>query len=102
MLLLRKGVAMRDNAAWRREEARVAARGQGDAPVAPTAPERELAALRAEVAELRAGGDCGAGPRLRATPCGNGRPTPCLACQLAQAQYTIADLRRGLRGVPAR
>lgn len=89
---------MRDNAAWRRERARVEARGQADAPVGPSELEREVAALRAEVALLRAGQDCGAGPRLRATPCGNGQQTPCCACQLARAQYALEDLRRALRG----
>lgn len=89
---------MRDNAAWRREQARLEARGQDSAPVGPSGLEREVAALRAEVARLRAGQDCGAGPRLRATPCGNGQPTPCCACQLARAQYALEDLRRELRG----
>ena len=84
---------MRDDAARRRERARVAARGQADAPPGPAALEREVAALRAEVALLRAGRDCGAGPRLRATPCQNGDATPCCACQLARAAKTIADLR---------
>ncbi len=92
---------MRDNAAWQRERARVEARGQAVAPEEPGASAREVAALRAEVALLRAGGDCGAGPRLRTTPCGNGRPTPCLACQLAQAQFTIADLQQELRAARA-
>jgi len=84
---------MRDAAAWRREQARVAARGRADAPTSHSALEREVAALQAEVALLRAGRDCGGGPRLRATPCGNGAATPCCACQLARAAYTIADLR---------
>lgn len=84
---------MRDDAARRREQARVAGRGQADAPPDPAALEREVAALRAEVALLRAGRDCGAGPRLRATPCGNSEATPCCACQLARAAFTIADLR---------
>ena len=84
---------MRDDAARRRERARVAARGQADAPPGPAALERAVAALRAAVALLRAGRDCGAGPRLRATPCGNGDATPCCACQLARAAYTIMDLQ---------
>ncbi len=84
---------MRVDAAWRRERARVAGRGQTDAPIGPAALEREVAALQAEVALLRAGCDCGAGPRLRATPCGNGEATPCCACQLARAASTIAELR---------
>lgn len=84
---------MRDDAAWRRERARVEGRGQADTPPDPAALEREVAALRVEVALLRAGRDCGAGPRLRATPCGNGDAAPCCACQLARAAYTIADLR---------
>ncbi|HEY8601987.1 MAG TPA: hypothetical protein VIL85_26410 [Thermomicrobiales bacterium] len=87
-------VAMRDNAAWKREQARVDAIGRPSAPVEVPALEREVVALRAEVALLRAERDCGAGPRLRATPCGNGQPTPCFACQLAHAQFTIEDLRR--------
>jgi hypothetical protein len=84
---------MRDDAARQRERARVEGRGQADAPTRPAALEREVAALRAEVALLREGCDCGAGPRLRTTPCGNGEATPCCACQLARAAYTIADLR---------
>jgi hypothetical protein len=88
------GKTMRDNASWRREQMRVAARGQAAAPVEPTDLEREVVALRAEVALLRAGRDCGAGPRLRATPCGSGQATPCYACQLARAQFTIEDLQR--------
>ncbi len=79
---------MRDDAARRRERARVAAARPG-----PAALEREVAALRAEVALLRAGRDCGAGPRLRATPCRNGDATPCCACQLARAAHMIADPR---------
>lgn len=85
---------MRDDAAWRREQARVEARGHAGVPVALSDLEREVVALRAEVALLRAGRDCGAGPRLRATPCGNGQLTPCCACQLARAQFTIADMER--------
>jgi hypothetical protein len=84
---------MRDNAAWKREQARVDAIGRANVPASLSALEQEVIALRAEVALLRAGRDCGAGPRLRATPCGNGQPTPCFACQLAQAQFTIEDLR---------
>lgn len=86
---------MRDNAAWKREQARVDALGRASVPVGLSELEREVVALRAEVASLRAGSDCGAAPRLRATPCGNGQPTPCFACRLAQAQFTIDDLRRG-------
>jgi len=67
--------------------------GRADAPPDPSPLEREVAALRAEVARLRAAHDCGAGPRLRATPCVNGAATPCCACQLARAAYTITDLR---------
>jgi len=84
---------MRDDAARRRERARMEGRGQADAPIGDAALEREVAALRAEVALLRAGCDCGAGPRLRTTPCENGEATPCCACQLARAAYAIADLR---------
>jgi len=84
---------MRDDAARRRERARVAGRGPADTPTGPAALEREVAALRAEVALLRAARDCGAGPRLRTTPCGNGEATPCCACQLARAACTIAELR---------
>ena len=84
---------MRDNAAWKREQARVDAIGRASAPAGLSALEREVVALRAEVAVLRAGRDCGAGPRLRATPCGNGQAMPCFACQLTQAQFTIEDLR---------
>lgn len=93
---------MRDNAAWKREQARVEAIGRVDTPVELSALEREVVALRAEVALLRAEQDCGAAPRLRATPCGNGRPTPCFACQLAQAQFTIDDLRRAAQSAQAR
>ncbi len=76
-----RGCTMRDDAARRRERARVAARGQAAAPPGPAALEREVAALRAEVA------------LLRATPCGNADATPCCACQLARAAYTIMDLQ---------
>jgi hypothetical protein len=85
---------MRDNAAWRREQERLEARGKVSAPVGPSELEQEVVALRAEVARLRAGQDCGAGPRLRATPCGNGQPTPCYACQIARLQFALDDLRR--------
>jgi len=92
---------MRDDAA-RRERARVAGRDPADAPPGPAALAREVAALRAEVALLRAGHDCGAGPRLRATPSGNGAATLCCACQLARAAHTIGDLRDAARGARAR
>jgi len=65
---------MRDDAARRRERARVAARGQAAAPPGPAALEREVALLRA-------------------TPCGNADATPCCACQLARAAYTIMELQ---------
>lgn len=98
---------MRDNASWRREQARQEAQAQGSTAAsrdlaADTAAREIVAALRAEVARLRLASDCGAAPRLRSTPCGSGLPTPCSACQLARAEVIIDDLRRELKNADSR